>query len=786
MAVRDRVRILQARRTPAIGWRIGWALPLVFMTGLLAVTLAYLVRPPVVLDVGGRQDSIFLSLADKSFHAREFGAGDPTATFEWPAGSDRLEVSEGLNPAFRMVEITLDPWEPNAQHGRRLVAVYANEQRIDTLDDRGGGRAHPILLPPRVDTGRPLLFRVEAIPDRDSLDVPPVQATSLTLSVATTYRWTSGRGVITFPALGRGAWHLSLRTILSHPDGRPVNARVFANGVLLGELPDRGEARKVAVLIPEAVTGNGDLTLEILANTFEDPRPLGALLDSVTLTPARSSWGSLALPPFSLLLPALAALVSVYGTLRWLRLRTALALAAALALALAGAWALVAYRYPMGFFVQPLALLLVATALLTPALDRGTAWVFGRAGVPLDDRLRRALVLIVVASLWIKGGAMVFPYFRAIDIGWHMEWARRLLSGETTLAQLYGTNSPLNENTMPVTEWGANRPVIPYSPFFHLFAVGFAIFPWPLEMSANLMSAFLDASRVLLIALLARSAGLSNRVTLLAGLLFAVTPATFLLHAWGNVPTTFGMWLTLVATVIIVVAYRRLNRRGPFLLLTAVTLACLLFYTVMAAFHAAFVIIFLAIGLIWYRGDRAERRALALASGLALLLSLVIYYGQYILPIFQQTVPYLLQIFSRGPESVGVERPAFSEYLGNYIPHLGYGLRPGVFVYYGLMVPVLLALPGYFALRRLHPLWMALSAWFTVGVLFLLVGYRISMVDKQLFYIMPALAICAAVYLDKIWRSGLAGRLAVVTIYALTLFSAINLWLLRIANSPIG
>ncbi len=141
---------------------------------------------------------------------------------------------------------------------------------------------------------------------------------------------------------------------------------------------------------------------------------------------------------------------------------------------------------------------------------------------------------------------MLYPYFIGIDVSWHMNKVLQILNGQLSL--FYGTNSPLNESTMPEAEWGANRPVIPYSPWFHMFAVLFTYVPLPLVLTANLFHTLIDCSRALLIGLLGRKLGLSERQSLFASLLYAVTPVTFLLLSWGNVPTAFGMWWTLVST----------------------------------------------------------------------------------------------------------------------------------------------------------------------------------------------------------------------------------------------
>jgi len=776
LAIRHVSKLAVARGTETVALRSlrpGWPLLVLLLGVVVALLTAYSLRPFVGIDVGARYDSPYLA----GFFDREYSPTQPSRSYAWPAGSDRLLIAEGLNPAFRMVTLTLDAWPRDRP--RRLIALYANEQRIDTLEDRGGAREFRALLPADITNDPQLLLRVEPLADRNSVELPPVQVSAATLSSARTYRWTSDRGSVTLPALGRGTWRVELRVVAAHPDHKPVVARLLANGVTLATIPDYADLRHLAVLVPEQVVGDGDLTLTIVSNTYNDPRPLGVLIEGVSVTPTTTSS---ALPPWSILLPALIVVLCFYGSLRWLQIRPWPAAVAGLAIAALGAWALAAYRYPMGFYMQPLALLMLFSLLLTPLLAWSSEWLFRRLGVPLTPWLHRALVLTFLVGFWLKGGGVLFPYMRAIDISWHMDRVRWILDGN--LAAMYRPGA-FSESVMPVSEWGSNRPVIPYSPFFHLFSLIFAIFPWPLETSANLFSALVDNSQVFLIALLARKSGLSNRVALLAALLYAVTPFTFLLHSWGNVPTTFGIWWTLVATVVIVALYQRLGQRGPFILLTAVTLACMLFYTVMAVFHVGFVLCFVPI--VWLLSGRIDRRSLRpvwLATGLAILLSALIYYGQYIPGMIERTLPYMTTIFTRGPQSVGVERPPFSQYLLGYIPHLDYHIWPGDYLYYGIAVPILFAIPGFIALRKRALLWAVLAAWFIVALVFMLAGYRISMVDKQIFYVFPAVCLCWAVYADRYWRRGWWGKLLIVAFYAFTLLSALDLWVIRIAGSP--
>jgi hypothetical protein len=758
-------------------WQSGLPLAVTALGVLVALVVAYAAQPPVTLDIGARLDYPYL----RGMHGREFTAQTILTQVAALPASNEVVVAAPLRDDARMVTLTLDDWQPDAVHPRRLIAVYANDRRVDTLNDRGGARHFCLLLPDDMNLSGGVRLRIEAIPDR-TLDVPPVRLIDAEIARALTYRWTSERSTITFPALGQGDWRVELRALVAHPDGGAVNARVFANGEMIAALPETPGMRRYLLIVPARTLNNGNLNLEITANPYRDPRPLGVSLERVAVTPLTRAPAA-ALPPWSAVLPAMTIVAGMYGALRAARVPAWIACGAGIMAALIGAWALVAYRYPTGLFLEPLAWFVLFTLALTPVADRGVDWIFRKLDTPLDPAVRYALLVIFLVGLWLKGGGLLFPYMRAIDVGWHMDRVRWILDGHW--AEMYRPGA-FSESVMPINEWGPNRPVIPYSPFFHLFSTSFALLPWSLETSANLFSALLDNSRVFLIALLARKAGLSHRTTLFAALIYAVTPVTFLLHSWGNVPTTSGMWWTLVTSTVMVALYPRLHERGPFALLTMLTVITLLFYTVMAVFHIVFIVCFIGIALIAPVGiDRKPLRPVALSLIVALAAATLIYYGQYIPPIVERTIPYMLSLAASGPESVGVARPLFSDYLFSFWRHLRYDMRPDGFLYYGLLIPLAFVGPGFVALRKRPLLWVMLAAWFSVGTLFMLVGYRVSMVDKQLFYIVPAICLCWAIYAERFWRRGWWGKALVATIYLFTLATALDLWVIRILRSPV-
>jgi hypothetical protein len=169
--------------------------------------------------------------------------------------------------------------------------------------------------------------------------------------------------------------------------------------------------------------------------------------------------------------------------------------------------------------------------------------------------------------------------------------------------------------------------------------------------------------------------------------------------------------------------------------------------------------------------------ALALAALLSLGIATLIYYGQYIVPILERTVPYVLQA-ATPDTSVGLQnRVPFLTYLANYWPRMEYLRASGS---YGLQLALPLGLLGMFSIRDRRAR-VALACWLAVALAFLVVGSRISMVDKHVFYFIPALALGVGLLAGRLWRRGLLARLVVGSIYLFTFVAALNIWIYRIA-----
>jgi hypothetical protein len=766
-----------------------WLVPgLLALATALAMVAAYSVRPFVAIDIGDYYDRIFLpNMDDGSADATDFFAREVSATGQeqvtpWPATQAVLEL-----PGHRqgLWQVTVEA--ASGQPDRALAGLTLSANDVRLWIPRSGPREFIAIIPADIAAADQLRLRIE--PGLADDPAPPLGlAGQVKLAPAQTYRWTSGHSTIRLPGLGHGDWNVTFVAGLRHPDNQPLDATVSANGVLVARLPD-GPPRQLSFLVPAALVRDGDLTLTISSNTYKDPRELGILLYELRVAPAGQA---VLLPPFQSLLYALIIAFGLYYCLLRMIKRPMIAALLALALVLVGAWALATARYPTAFMPQQLAILAIWSVLLLLALEWLMPWIFAQAGVPISPWLLRSLLLVFFVGYWIKAGGMLYPYFVGIDMRKQLSWAQQIWNGQFWL--YYGTDNPMNAETMPVSQWGNNKPVIPYSPWFHIFLGSFAYLPLPTLLAAHMFSALVDTSRVFLLALLARKGRFSERETLFGALLIATTPVTFLLHSWGNLPTTFGIWWTFVSTVFIVVAYRRLDRPWPFITLTLLLTITLLMYTVVAAFMGVFLCLLVA--ALWLiegtkdKGRRtkegiaghrsASRRpviALALAALAALGLVLLIYYGQYIPLILERTVPYFLQSGQPAQADTGIQqRESFLTYLMQYIPRTGYFRRP---VAYGLQLALLLAAVSLVGLRQ-RRLRVLLICWVLVAALFTIAGSRIDMVDKQVFYLVPALALLAGGLLARLWRRGLLARIVVASIYIFTFGAALDLWFFRI------
>ena len=591
---------------------------------------------------------------------------------------------------------------------------------------------------------------------------------------APSYRWTQERSTIVAPGLGRGTWQASVRLGSNEPHDELKHTLIDLNGqgIVVAPGPDQRHFHLLGA-------SSGDLQLRIESRVDQygaDPRLLGVVFFGAELQPTSVS----PLPPVGLLVHTLVALALAFLTLRLIGVPRALALLGVLAGLVLLAWGLVANRAPLGLYSVRMLALATLGLLLMAALRWAIPRLFRLGGVAVEPAALTTLLLIVYGSYLAKAGGVLWPYFVPIDIPWHMEKTRRVLTGR--IGELWRADSPFHQSVMPDL-WGENKPVIPYSPFYHIFSAIWAIFPWALETSASAWSAVLDALRPVMIFFIVRKFGFRDRAAAIAALTYSIIPATFLMHAWGNNPTTNGMWWSLLSITVAVGTWERLREsRAAFIGLTLVLTLNMLFYAVTAVF-TTLLFAGVILGLL-VTARRRDAWPLALSVLAAIGLSTGIYYWQFVGPILARTIPKFTGAIQEGGKELGVTPITWPEFLHKYVYLLDI---------YGMYLPLGLGLAGWWLGARAWG-WRSLfgllmTTWLIIAIVFWFIGFRVDMVDKQLFWLMPWMGIGTGIAVDRLLERRTVQRWVVplLAIAALYLASdALYLWVHRIRGYAIG
>jgi hypothetical protein len=355
-------------------------------------------------------------------------------------------------------------------------------------------------------------------------------------------------------------------------------------------------------------------------------------------------------------------------------------------------------------------------------------------------------------------------------------------------------------------QWG-NQAIIPYSTISYFELAPIAALPVDPAISVNLFNVLLDALRVFIIFGIAVLLGVGARAALVAAGFYMIIPCTWMLNSWGNWPTTISFWLATVYFLLALVYWKKLDKRGPWLLVTIALALTMLTYTVTAVFMGLLVAGW-SLGVILFQGrrDRVERRSasfLLISLVAAAAFSILIYYVQF-LPDLAFTLGQFDQSLNEKGSLGGFGDRALDYYLWLYSDHVLNRYGAGIFILAALGVYGWLLFarrpkevapaeaenldtlePNLRLLRQGRNLWLA-GMWFGIFLLFGFAQWKVDMVDKQVWFVVP-LAVClAAVGATWAWRRFktpvlfYGARLVIAGLILWTTYSAATLWFDRV------
>lgn len=597
--------------------------------------------------------------------------------------------------------------------------------------------------------------------DRPERNDPPSEV------VARTYAWTSAQAEVFVPGAGGGLFDTALRFDgWRQPDVAPAVVNISAGSTGATFAPTNG-LRNYYLLLGSA---NGDLSYRIATNTFRsdprDGRELGIPVDALTI---EAVGGGIPIRATGLLL-ALA--IGFYALARRLALKPLPSLLMTLLIAGGGLYGLYAARLLITIgLVRWLVVLIGLHVLLWPLRWIANA-IYSRIELPLETVEERWLWRIFAAATLVKLGGILYPHAIIFDQAAHvlrMEW---LLDGRFLELYRPGYTSYMGDTV------GLGGGQFPYSPLWYLIVTPFHFLGLGLPDATNGLSALMDVSKLFPIHIITRRTTGSRRTALYAAALYHLIPMPYFLLSWGNYPTQFGLWAALLATAFVVVRWDAIAdwswRQRSFWVWVGLMALAILSYTVLGVYSITFFGLLGLFGL-FARGGLGRRRLQFLVAGIvaAELFGFAIYHVQFAQALVMDTLPSIVAgTADRLDNPIDATAEARENPLANFAAN-------NQFTQNHFTWPVLLLSAVGAALvfrnaeaRRWWPLW---AAWIGIWVVYSLVSaYIADMVLKHVFWIMPLVAIWAAVALDWLWCRRWWGQAAVLTTLGFLAYQVAN------------
>ncbi len=715
-----------------------------------------------------------------------------------------------------------------------LVVVVAYQAHPATDIKLGGGFDTPYLNLSENGFGMPIQMQpVEPSQDEGETsgrNSPPspqkVDKLTAPEETALDYRWTRQRPILLLPGVGASPQKLTLVAAGSPLVEAGQRIEVLVNGQAFSQfdLKPGAPVSKVFEIGADRI-GGGNLTVEMRVTALgpvneklavqypgtyrlydqRDGRNFyeggaGFKLYSARLEPSAgaSSW---TIPPLSVALAFIASAWLIYWGLAYCGVAGQWAFGAAALLAVAGGLALAFGRLALTIYTGRLFLLLVVTALILPVLDWAIPRLLRHWQLPLPAWVWQILLVLFLVGMLGRGGGVLYPQMEVIDAPAHLKEINITLHEPNGFFKEYFDRS--RELSKVPSQWESDA-VIPYSPFVYFYLAPVAALPIEPYVSVNLFNTTLDALRVFIIFGLAAALGAGSRVSLLATGLYLIAPSTWLLNSWGNWPTTVSLWLGTLYLLLVLVGWRKLGQPTTWLGATAVLLLTMLGYTVTAVFMGMLLYGW-AFGLYFFAGrkDQLARRngRLIFASAtVAALLAVLMYYWQFIGDISKTLSSFDSSLSSKGSLG-GFGDRTFPYYLGLYANHVTFRYGVGALIVVALVVFGWLlfskrprqgdqyaldsSAPNETALRSPAHLWLY-STWLAVFMLFGLAQWKVDMVNKQVWFVLPLAVVLAGLGLDWFWQRYKTpallwvSRAVVAALVAWTTYAALALWIERV------
>jgi hypothetical protein len=566
-----------------------------------------------------------------------------------------------------------------------------------------------------------------------------------------TFVWTGETLTIDVNDIDRQVdWILRVRVRGARGGGAPNPDLLFyVDGVLVLTRPSSVDYEDVEVRIPSR-PAQQSLAIRMRASTTfvpgpADPRVLGVMLDSLSLSPT-----GIVIPPRSALTgvalasAALGAAVALLGVTPAAVLATAVLLSAALA-------ALVARGFgPYTDYADVVARTTIWTGVVAALLAAGVRRLRDE---PFRNTAKFATVFTAAAFL-LELLVLLHPDMPIGDALFHAHRFQDVLGGRYYFTSIAPGNYQF-----------------PYAPGLYVLAIPFAGLVRRGAADMTLLRTIVCAADALA-GLLLYGMAVRVRGERLAGALavglYHLIPLGFGVVAIGNLTNAFAQSLSVAGLALMAAAAVRLEHRAALVGLALTLAAAFLSHTSTFAIGsvAACVIAF----LYWWRGGPALRSpaaAVLLAAIAAVVIAVLVYYAHFV-------ETYRTELARIGGETAAAAPDAGGRGIAGRLALVPRYLQG----YFG--VPALaLAAWGAALLWRRHArdrTSLAATGWILTCGLFLLLGILTPVDMRYYLAAIPALALFGATGSSLGWTAGGASRIVALVLLAWTLLVGLDAW----------
>ena len=567
-----------------------------------------------------------------------------------------------------------------------------------------------------------------------------------------TFAWTGGDIALRLPGLDRRVpWSADFRVrgARQNPIDNPTMI-FFVDGVQALVQQVQSDFTDLRLPIPTRADRPRGATITIqLSNTFvpgpTDPRPLGVMLDHVTVRPE-----GLAVPPPGAFRGAaisggtLAAAIALLGVTPGSAVGAAILLGAGQGAVLAKGFApYTTYPTLVGRMAMVIGAALVVFALASERIRKA----------PLRNTARFAAAF-TAAALFLKLLVLLHPGMPIGDALFQAHRFQEVLRGNYYFTSIAPGNY-----------------LFPYAPGLYVVASPFADLvrreAGDIVLLRVVVAAADTAAGLLLYPAAARVWG-DRRAAAFATAVYQLMPLDFLIATGGTLTSAFAQSVAVVSLTVMSAHWLRLERLWSVALLIVALLAAFLSHTSTFAILAPTTII-VALLFAWRGGPtlRSPATGVALGGVAAALLAVILYYGH-----FMET--YRTEIARLSSETASAAADAGGRSIGQRAQSVPRYLH----LYFGVPALILAGLGAHALWRRgaRDRLTLTVAGWALTCGLFLLMGVLTPVDMRYYLAALPAISIAVAAGASMGWTGSWRSRLATAALLAWIVLLGVETW----------